>query len=99
MLIKDSSLAHPHQSRASIFTKFCKRLQEFQKWKHSCLQAITVLIFSLSQICKITNIFLKKELFEKYTLCKNSKLFDFESFQVIATQLQHVQAHRIPTFP
>ena len=48
-------------TRASTFTKFCKRLHEFQKSKRFRLHAITVLsFFSLSQIGKIANIFPKK---------------------------------------
>ena len=62
----------PINSRASTFTKFCKRLHEFQKSKRFRLHANTVLNFFV----KIANIFPKKELLKYCTLRKHSKLFD-----------------------
>ena len=59
-----------NKTRASTITKFCKPLHEFQKSKNS----VYTEFFSLLKIGKIA-IFCLKKLFEKFTLCKHSKLF------------------------
>ena len=38
------------ECRASMFTKFCKRLHEIQKVKQFCVHAITILIFFIIKI-------------------------------------------------
>ena len=68
MLIKDSILAHPHQ-----------------KSKRFRLHSITVLkFFHYPRSVKLPIFLSKKELFDKCTFPKHLKLFDCNSFQVIA---------------
>ena len=59
--------------RAATFTKFGKRLHEFQLPKLFRLHVTSRFFFHM-QLRKIANIFHKKP-FEKCTLCEYSKLF------------------------
>ena len=64
-----ASLTKPVASRAAMFTKFGKRLQEFQQLKQFRLHVTSRLNFFIMQIGKIADIFPKNHL--KNVTCAN----------------------------